>query len=182
MFKPEETWDQNSFPLAYLITFRTFGTWLHGDERDSVDTHKNKNIYGTPKISPSKDLQEIMNANMSQMPVVFDDKQRQIVEGAIKEVCKYKKFYLHAVNVRTNHVHAVVSAGITPEIVADIFKKYATRKLRGANLLEKGIRPWSRGRSRKYLWKDEHVAAAIDYVLYGQGDIPFEIYLKKHAS
>ena len=26
-------WDDNEFPLAYLITFRTYGTWLHGDER-----------------------------------------------------------------------------------------------------------------------------------------------------
>lgn len=32
-------------PLAYLITFRTYGTWLHGDERGSVD--KNHNKFGT---------------------------------------------------------------------------------------------------------------------------------------
>ena len=27
--------DDNEFPLAYLITFRCYGTWLHGDERGS---------------------------------------------------------------------------------------------------------------------------------------------------
>ena len=38
--------------------------------------------------------------------------------------------------------------------------------------MESGIRPWARGRSRRYLWKPQHVARAIFYVLYGQGDIP----------
>src|SRR5256886_8163861 len=27
--------DDNEFPLVYLITFRCYGTWLHGDERGS---------------------------------------------------------------------------------------------------------------------------------------------------
>jgi hypothetical protein len=27
-----ERWEENTFPLAYLLTFRTYGTWLHGDE------------------------------------------------------------------------------------------------------------------------------------------------------
>ena len=25
------------FPLAYLITWTTYGTWLHGDDRGSFD-------------------------------------------------------------------------------------------------------------------------------------------------
>ena len=34
--------DDNEFPLAYFISFRTYGTWLHGDERFSVDRKQNK--------------------------------------------------------------------------------------------------------------------------------------------
>ncbi|MGQ0761444.1 MAG: hypothetical protein ACT4OT_05435 [Acidobacteriota bacterium] len=41
--------DDNDFPLAYLITFRCYGTWLHGDERGSVD--RKQNVYGTPKTA-----------------------------------------------------------------------------------------------------------------------------------
>ncbi|HUT29941.1 MAG TPA: hypothetical protein VMX13_09125 [Sedimentisphaerales bacterium] len=33
------------YPLAYLITFSTYGAWLHGDNRGSVD--KNHNSYGS---------------------------------------------------------------------------------------------------------------------------------------
>lgn len=25
-----EIYEENEFPIAYLLTFRTFGTWLHG--------------------------------------------------------------------------------------------------------------------------------------------------------
>jgi REP element-mobilizing transposase RayT len=180
MFQPEEIWDENQFPIAYLITFRTFGTWLHGDERNSVDTHKNKNIFGTPMIASNESLQTVMKANMSQPSVVLNDDQQQAVEDAIKEVCRHKNFILHALNVRSNHVHTVVSAQLSPEAITELFKKYATRKLRESGLIEREIRPWSRG-SRRYLWKQEHVTLAIDYVLYGQGDLPFEIEEKKHA-
>ncbi|HMT07731.1 MAG TPA: hypothetical protein PKA82_06975 [Pyrinomonadaceae bacterium] len=26
----DSDFDENEFPLGYLITFRTYGTWLHG--------------------------------------------------------------------------------------------------------------------------------------------------------
>ena len=80
-----------------------------------------------------------------------------------------------AINVRTNHAHAVVSAQMKPERIADAFKAFATKKLREENLVNKELKIWSRGRSRRYLWKPRHVELAINYVLYGQGDIPFEI-------
>ncbi|HWY68950.1 MAG TPA: hypothetical protein VNX88_09810 [Terriglobales bacterium] len=38
-------------PLAYLITFRCYGTWLHGDERGSIDRHQNQ--YQSPYIVPN---------------------------------------------------------------------------------------------------------------------------------
>ena len=39
-----------SAPLAYLKTIRTYGTWLHGDSRGSVD-RREYNRYGDPKIA-----------------------------------------------------------------------------------------------------------------------------------
>src|SRR5438093_13756827 len=30
-------WNDTDLPLGYLITFRCYGTWLHGDERGSID-------------------------------------------------------------------------------------------------------------------------------------------------
>jgi REP element-mobilizing transposase RayT len=174
MFKENEEWDENVFPLAYLITIRTYGTWLHGDKRSSVDIH-GKNIYGTPDITANKNLEMLMRENMRQRRVILNKEQRNIVEEAIKEVCDYRKYDLQALNVRSNHIHAVVSAQVKPEVIADAFKKYATRKLRDEKIISKEISLWSRGRSRRYLWKPRYVALAIEYVLNEQGDIPFEI-------
>ncbi len=72
-------WDENEGPLAYLITFRTYGTWLHGDDRKSVDRH-GKNIYGTPKILPNKNLQTKMTANIPSEIFTLDGSQRSVVE------------------------------------------------------------------------------------------------------
>ena len=168
-----ETYEQNEFPLAYLITIRTFGTWFHGDERHSVDRH-GKNIYGTPDIPLNEELQERMKSELKQPVIVLNQSQRKAVESAIKELCEQRKYFLRAINVRSNHAHAVVSAQAKPERIADAFKAFATKKLRKQNLCDKDLRVWSRGRSRRYLWKPRHVAKAIDYVLYGQGDLPFD--------
>ena len=44
-------------PLAFLITFRCYGTWLHGDERGSID-RRNFHRYGTPAMPANKKLVE----------------------------------------------------------------------------------------------------------------------------
>ncbi len=174
-----ENWDDNTFPLAYLITIRTYGTWLHGDERESIDTHGNYNLRGALRRAPSARLKAVMAENMKQPPFVLRPEHRLYVEAAIREVCDHRRFFLHATSVRSNHGHAVVSAQMMPELIANAFKSYATRALRREGIIDADCRPWSRGRSRRYLWKDQHVAAAIEYVLYCQGDVEFEDWYSK---
>jgi len=166
----DSDFERNEFPLAYLITIGCFGGWLHGDKRQSVDRH-GLNIYGRRRRPENSKLKSMMKQNMVQEPVVLDPRQRKVVKEAIKEVCNHRGFDLWAVNVLTNHAHAVVSAQSKPEPIADAFKAYSTRKLRRTGLIGADTRPWARGRSRRYLWKPQDVARAIFYVLYGQGDL-----------
>ncbi len=166
---PEYEYDENVFPLAYLITIRTYGTWLHGDERSSVDRH-GKNIYGTPRVAPNYKMKDRMVENMKQPRFLLNENQREVVEETVVEVCENRGYALKAVNVRTNHFHSVVSADCKPKAIIHAFKSYATRNLRNKELVEKEKILWSRGKSRRYLWKPRHVSIAIDYVLYGQGD------------
>jgi hypothetical protein len=70
--------------------------------------------------------------------------------------------------------HVVVSAQDKPEKLINGFKTYSTRKLREQRLIDRETGPWSRGGSRRYLWKQRHVDLAIDYVLYCQEDTPFD--------
>ena len=166
---PKLDWDDNEAPLAFLITFRTFGTWLHGDERFSIDRH-GKNVYGMPGIAPNENLKLIMSENFRGEDFKLDGQQRAVVESAIRSVCKLRGYGLHAINVRTNHAHSVVAAMKTPEPIMNAFKSNATRELRSAGLISSDQIVWSRGGSTRYLWKPSRVDGAIEYVLNGQGD------------
>ena len=162
-------WEDNQWPLAYLITFRTHGTWLHGDERYSMDRH-GKNIYGTPAIAPNRKLIEIMESKRNAQAFLLNGRQRAGVERSVKDCCHLREWALRAINVRTNHVHAAVSAARKPEGILNAFKANSSRELRSAGLVSVQQKVWSRGGSTRYLWKPNHVNAAIDYVINGQGD------------
>lgn len=176
-------WDDNEFPLAYLITIRTYGTWLHGDSRTSVDRH-GKNVYGTPRIEPNAELVRIMREEMKGPPFVLNKNQRLAVHREIEDVCRHRSYLLRALNVRTNHLHSVVSAEVRPELIINAFKSNATRALREQKLVGRDVKVWSLGKSRRYLWKPKSVALAIDYTLNQQGEnlIEFEDWLKMQGE
>ena len=75
-------------PLAYFITFRTYGTWLHGDERGSVDL--SHNVYGTPMLPANKPRKSYERSLLACRPVL-GLRQRAAVEKGIRETCKIRK-------------------------------------------------------------------------------------------
>jgi len=133
-----------SFPIGYLITFRCYGTWLHGDERGSVDRHHR--VYGTPGLPPSTLRRQHDHELLKQPPVKLNSRARLVGESAIRETCAKRRGQLWIVNVRTNHVHAVVSANKKPEAILSAMNANATRALREAGLDE---RPNPMGVSRQ---------------------------------
>jgi REP element-mobilizing transposase RayT len=160
---------ERSVAKGYLITFRCYGTWLHGDERGSVD-RRYYNTFGAPKIAPDAEKVLRKASQRKHQPFFLGQRERMIVENAIKEVSISRGYGLFALNVRTNHAHLVTSNSGTPERMMSSFKAYATRALRANRLIEHDQPPWSRHGSTRYLWTDEHVSQAIDYVVNGQGD------------
>jgi len=154
--------------LAYLITFRCYGTWLHGDDRGSADRHGAAG-YGDPVVAPSALRQRWEQSRLRGQPFDLGPGAWPAVQHAVEDVCERRGWVLLAVNVRTNHVHAVVAADVAPEVVLNSLKTWATRRLRGTGLLAANAPAWSRHGSTVHLWTDEQVAAAQDYVLHGQG-------------
>ncbi|MGZ8843862.1 MAG: transposase [Pyrinomonadaceae bacterium] len=157
-----------SSPVGYLITFRCYGTWLHGDERGSIDRHHR--VYGTPGLQPSAIRRNYDRDLLKQPPVKLDSGQREAVKGAIRETCTIRQWRLWTVNVRTNHVHAVVSANRKPEGVLSGLKANATRAMREAGLWTSDLSSWEFRGSKKYLWSEGQLADAIAYVDSGQGE------------
>ena len=154
---------------AYLLTFHTYGTRLHGDTRGTVQ-HQRARARGSPVLAPNPRWREYSRTAMLDEPALLSTAARRVVHDAIVEVCSYRSWPLLAVNVRTNHVHAVVAAQeSTPESVMTSFKAWSTRHLREAGLVGRATRVWSRHGSTRYLWSEPAVQGAIVYVVDWQG-------------
>ncbi len=162
-------WNDTDTPLAYFISFRTYGTWLHGDHRGSIDRFHNR--YRSPYLPSNERWHRYNQQQLKAQPLILEARQRKSVEAAIRETCKIRKWSLLALNVRTNHVHTVVTAHRASELVLTAFKANATRELRQVGFWTHEFSPWARKGSRRKLWNEKSIARAIEYVLYGQGDV-----------
>jgi REP element-mobilizing transposase RayT len=155
-----------SDPLAYFITFRTFGTWLPGDRRGYVDPEHHG--FDTPFAEPAPTVERSARLTSRASPLILSSAMQEAVQSAIRETCSFRAWWLLALNVRTNHVHAVVSASDTPERVMNDLKAYATRRLAKDGLIVRNRPVWSRHGSTRYLWSESDIEAATAYVLHGQ--------------
>jgi REP element-mobilizing transposase RayT len=162
------TFEFNDIPAGYLITFRGHGTWLHGDIRGSVDRFHNR--YGTPRIPHNERWRKHNQSELKLPPVKLGKDRRVVVEQSIRETCKIRKWDFWTTNVRSNHVHSVVSAPCKPERIRSALKANATRKLREAGCWLSSRTPWAERGSIRYLWTEDDLNAAIAYVEYDQGE------------
>jgi REP element-mobilizing transposase RayT len=148
-------------PFAYFITFRCYATHLPGDPRGFVT--RAQNLPGACQRPPHPGLHASSRAALVQPPQRLGPAERSRVDAAIREQCVHAGWTLHAINVRTNHVHVVVAGRDAPES--------ATRSLREARLVASDVKPWARHGSTRWLWTPDAVEAACRYVVEGQGGV-----------
>jgi REP element-mobilizing transposase RayT len=168
MTNPHQEFSDDHTPKAYLITFRSYGTWLHGDRRGSVDRFHN--TYGTPRLPRNLPRERYDRSLMAGPPVRLNAKQRAAIERGIRETCRIRKWALWAFNIRTNHVHSVVTAPCGSKKVLAALKANATRTMRESNCWNSERSPWAYRGSRRSLWNEQQLTAAFAYVLYDQGE------------
>ncbi len=154
-------------PLAYFLSWHTYGTWLHGDERGSVDRDHNR--YETPFVDASSNRKQFMQAEQKHPSLSLNQEQREQVFLALRETCDFRSWKLIALHVRTTHVHVVVAAAGPPEPVLTTLKAYATRRLRQNGCAEPERPVWSRHGSTRYLWDQIGVESVVRYVVLEQG-------------
>ena len=151
-------------PLAYFLTWTTYGTWLPGDERGWV-------LKGKGFQLPRPITKKLAADRMTEPVCSLDDAQREIVEKTIHDHCKIRNWELHAVSCRSNHVHVVVTADLDPKKVRDQLKAWCTRRLkehgrqRADSVRQKW---WTAGGSQRFIGDQESLEAVIRYVLEGQ--------------
>ena len=161
-------------PLALFLTWTTYGSWLPGDERGWVEKPGRFR-------EPNAKRETAARGRMTEPELTLDAPQRDIVEKTIADHCRIRGWHLHAVNCRTQHVHVVTTApNRDPDDVLDQFKAWCTRRLK-EKLTSKPEAPakvrkkwWTQRGSKRRLYDEASLEAAIRYVLEGQGDPPFE--------
>ena len=153
--------------VTFLITFACYGHHLHGDESGSVDKHHH--LFESELVKADAKRRAAEERAMDQAPYAMDVDRRTAVLRALNEVCTLRGWALLAAHVRTNHVHIVVRADAQPEKIMNAFKSYASRLLNQMKVDVAGRKRWARHGSTRWLLTDENVAAAIRYVIDGQG-------------
>jgi REP element-mobilizing transposase RayT len=149
-----------ALPLAYFITYTTYGTRLHGDDRGSVDQSHNR--YGSPYLPASKPRRTFERSAMAEPPFVLGGRTRAIVHDAIVAHASFLAWTLHVDNVRTNHLHVIVTAPLEPELVMGQFKSWSSRCLHNAGLQRRHF--WTPHGSTIYLWTEQQLLSKVDYV------------------
>ena len=61
---------------------------------------------------------------------ILDREQRSLVEQTVADHCRIRAWDLHAVNCRSNHVHVVLTARVSPADVREQLKAWSTRRLK----------------------------------------------------
>jgi REP element-mobilizing transposase RayT len=152
-----------SGPVAYFITFRTYGTWLHGDKRGSMG-RRTAHTPGAPTLKPNTYRQGWEQRQLKHSAIYFNSIQRSLIDHVIREVIKTNQWQLHVLDVQGDHVHVVLTALKRPEAVMNSLKSWCTRELRKARCISNEIKPWSRHGSTRWLWTEDELREACVYV------------------
>jgi Transposase and inactivated derivatives len=145
-------------PLGYFITFTIHASWLHGDMRGS---YRRKGGF----VEPNDDLHNVKTAISKDIVSCLTTEQREIIQNAIEEICQRKNWQLHEMNVRTNHIHIVITApGIPPEKVMVGVKARTTFRMRKAGFWAADQKLWTEHGSTVYLFTEHNFLRACEYV------------------
>ena len=144
-------------PINTLITWTTYRTWLPGDRRGWRHSSGGQQI-------PQPLLEQWCSERMKGTAVLLEPHDRETVEKACLEHCRFRGWELFAVQALTNHVHVLVSACERPQLVRDQLKANCTRRLRTQKVPLIAEKTWTRGGDCEILDGQESLEAAITYV------------------
>lgn len=146
-----------SDPIAFFITWPTYGTWLPGDQRGWVELQQGWQL-------PRPLLELECKSRMTEEACILNQIQRQRCERQVEETCNFRGWQLHAVNCRSNHIHVVVSAEDTdPRKIRADLKAWCTRRLKEEFDSERE-NWWADRGSIRWIWNQESLETVIQYV------------------
>lgn len=162
----------------WFLTWRTYGTWLPGDERGFVGpvVEANgerviRNAPGTPQEEPAPGLHDYAQSIMRADPILLEPGHAAEVFAQFRETASVRGWTMLALAVLSNHIHVVVRVEGDPD-GADVlrdFKSYASRRLNDAYGKPTGGSWWSESGSRRVLRDESSAVATVRYVREQEG-------------
>jgi REP element-mobilizing transposase RayT len=153
---------RDHYPLAYDITFGTYGTRLHGDERGTVDRRMNE---PSEPIIGAEPAWEWMEYNRLRFPVrEFEIAQRQLVERLLPDVCARGGWQLRVAAAGKDHVHKLLTGEADGEVIHKLLKRWLGQSLASHIPLEPEQTFWAECGSVKWVWTAEYLARVTKYV------------------
>ncbi|MCE3018010.1 MAG: transposase [Pirellula sp.] len=148
-------------PITLFITWTTYGAWLPGDSRGWRKWKAGDQL-------PQPKLEEWCRDRMKEKPIVLNESQREAVEKTIREHATIRGWHIHAVCVRSNHAHVVVTAAAPPKRVRDQFKANGTTALRRMPNPITNEKVWTKGGDIEFIDGDDDLERVVLYVTEAQ--------------
>jgi REP element-mobilizing transposase RayT len=162
----------------WLLTWRTYGTWLPGDARGSVTRVRDgsgsrveHDEWGTLMDGPMPGLEAVAREAMTGEVILLTEAQANALADQLLETALHRRWVILAGAVMCNHVHLVIGVpgDPDPEKLLGDFKAWGTRKLNKGW----GRRPngtwWVEHGSMRKLSNEASVQGAIAYVAQQPG-------------
>ena len=165
----------------WLLTNRTYGTWLPGDRRGSVTDVRDRRLsdpVSSHRLTHNKPgeaceahlagLERSAHSRLKGPPILLTTPQAAVFLEQLRETATYRGWLLQAVAIMTNHFHLVVAVTGDPKprkILAD-FKSYGTRALNRQFGRPPSETWWATNGSKRKLPDQRAIAGAINYVLH----------------
>lgn len=172
----------------WFFTWRTYGTWVPGEEgfvgyyhRETDGQHAIDNVPGHPPTEAIPALERYARQTMQSEPVRLNLKQAEALLAQFHETALYRNWVIDAVAVMVSHVHVVfgVRGDPDPSGMLRDWKSYASRALnQGWSRLPSG-RWWADQGSKRPIKTDERRLAAIRYVR--DQEAPLLVWLSDEA-
>jgi REP element-mobilizing transposase RayT len=150
------------WPIAFHITFGTYGTRLHGDPRGTVD--RRHNFYGDPIIGADADWQREEQVSLKFPVVLLDDQQRRFIESTIPAICDRGTWKLHVCAAKEDHVHTVLSTSSDGQVVRRLLKRWLSDAVSQRWPRLPGQAWWAECGSVKWVWTQDYYQQVYDYV------------------
>jgi len=152
----------DDFPLAYHITFGTYGTRLHGDPRGTVDRRRNR--PGDPIVGRNEAWQRMEASRLSHPPILLTVPQRVYAERAVISICQRGRWTYKEAACGPDHVHVLLSARRDGKAIRRWLKRWLGEALSARWPLRVGQSWWATGGSVKWIWDAGYLERVTQYV------------------